>query len=241
MRADLVRATADYPAYVLEDGWKTVVAVRVRAYLDDLKSWKRQLAAAHPDSGGSEHAFRRVKQAEARWRRSADAWFEKHQLPIPAYSEHARQLVPASAPGTKLRVLDVVFEWLSAATVPQTLAQIRQGIGRDGLTDAYISVVIGRLRARGASIATVSRGGHAERGYVLVSADRYQRPFAGSKPSAVLRLLRDGAWWPVTALADASGMPVQQLTNCILRLRRRGHVIETGRDPVSGCRYRLCL
>lgn len=219
---------ADYPAYVWEDGWRIAVAVRVQHYLSESKAWKRKLSDAHPDHGGTELGFRRVKAEEAKWRATEDRWFVQHGLSVPTFgcraSAQPAGFVHASDTGSRVMAV------LKSMGVPATAAQMLDALEWPNTPYAIkrLQNVIARLRSRGAAIVTISDRQHAT-SYLLRSDAAYRQPKADSVIRRLFDLLADGAPHTINEIADRLHVPVGHVAVLVRRLPRHGSHLDKAR------------
>lgn len=235
---EILQTFGEYPAFVVEDGWRIAVGVRVRAYLDDVKEWKRRLAASHPDApGGSAASFRAVKSAEERWRTRADQWFVDRGLEPPQHGQRGRQRADEAGPEPTLAngTEETIVSLLRVNRCPMALPDLCAAMGwtLTARSRGRIMTAINRARGHGANIATIAKHGRLA-GYLLLSHREYRAPLSGGPSAKIIDALRDGSWHTAIALAAQLQMNVPEITRLMKRVIVRGrHCVEvcgSGRD-----------
>lgn len=83
----LIPVRGDRPAIVPWQGGRVFVSVHDAEHLRQRAAWKRELAAAHPDAGGSNLRFDRVRRQRERWDESERAWYAQYGLVPPPVGE----------------------------------------------------------------------------------------------------------------------------------------------------------
>ncbi len=103
----------DRPAIVPgPDGWRIYISVHDAEYLRQRAEWKRKLADAHPDAGGTSFRFRQAVKARDRWEADEEAWYAQHGLTLPPVS--------SSTPVSETGLNDLLARVPDGAGRPQT-------------------------------------------------------------------------------------------------------------------------
>lgn len=79
-RAEIIKVIDGRPAIVKVDGWTVFLSVRDAEYLRILKQFKRRLAEAHPDKGGTAGRFRKVMSERLRWQMTEASFYASIDL-----------------------------------------------------------------------------------------------------------------------------------------------------------------
>lgn len=93
MGEELIPQHQDRPAIIQHDGWTIYVSIRDAEYLRLLKVFKRRLADAHPDRGGSNYKFRKIMGERIRWQCEEARWYAQFGLYPPDGFKHAEVVV----------------------------------------------------------------------------------------------------------------------------------------------------
>jgi biotin operon repressor len=188
----------DRPATITKDGVTVYVSVHDAEYLRQKAVWKQRLADAHPDRGGTDHAFRRLTKHRERWQAEEGAWYAALGLAAPDSLAVVVPERPAHGPKRTSREVQAA---LSAAvrSVPAVLyRKAKSGHGGThmervlavlldgqphtaaefaavaGVTPRQVTDNVAHLRKRGVPILTQSYGAQ-NRTYQLVLPERKAR------------------------------------------------------------------
>ncbi len=117
----------DRPAILPSAGGRVYISVHDAEYLRQRSEWKRKLADAHPDAGGTSFRFRQAVKARDRWQATEEAWYGQHGLtpPLPVSTSDAR---------------------VSATSLTELLAQLPDGVGRPWMTTRSVARMTGMRR-----------------------------------------------------------------------------------------------
>ena len=165
---ELVAQLEGREAVVPHQGGIWYQAVRDAAHLREAKRWKRRLAAAHPDGGGTDKEFVRVQKQCERW----------HQEEARVYAEYGR-VPPAfgtvNAVPTKRRVCSPRAVLGLLRQSPLTVEEVAAALSLEGsCAPARVRMAVQKLRWQGAIIATVAFQYNEPHYYVLVSDSDYK-------------------------------------------------------------------
>ena len=120
----------DRPSQIEAEGGGTVnLAVHDAHYLAMAKRWRRLLATAHPDAGGTATAFRRTMERRRVWLGRERRWYAAYHLVPPSTLLAREQLPSAHAPWSAK--VDVAREILvmEAAETCQTPMEMGRYLG----------------------------------------------------------------------------------------------------------------
>lgn len=83
----LIPVRGDRPAVVPWQGGRVFVSVHDAEHLRQRAAWKKALAEAHPDAGGTSLRFDRVRRQRERWEAAEREWYAQYGLVPPPVGE----------------------------------------------------------------------------------------------------------------------------------------------------------
>lgn len=169
----LTPAFADRPTVIDYGGGRVFVGVHDAAYLRGLRAWKRKLAEAHPDGGGSAGQFRKVKAAEERWRADELAWYEAHGLLPPIFRSGSTSSDADFRAGCSPAHVRSILRDRAPHSVDDLVTALQ--ISASGCARESVRQAIKVLRRKGLVIALVSFGYHEPSYYLLISEPAKER------------------------------------------------------------------
>lgn len=133
----LIPVRGDRPAIVPWQGGRVFVSVHDAEHLRQRAAWKKALAEAHPDAGGTTLRFDRVRRQRERWEAAEREWYAQYGLVPPPVGEKppTRSEVLAAWPrawGRTRRLLELL-----ADGAPHLLSECRAAAGRYAGQAAY--------------------------------------------------------------------------------------------------------
>jgi biotin operon repressor len=154
----LLKTYRDRPHWVPDpDGQgRDCISVHDTEHLRRRSDWKRQLAEAHPDAGGSSFRFHRLVRDRKRWELAEQAWYVRRGLSLPEPPREAAPRVTHRRKRTwhtRVSGADRLLALLSDGE-PHVLGECRAVVGG---TRHATAAAAKRLRAEGYDIASIRR------------------------------------------------------------------------------------